>query len=443
MPASTVLFVCPDYVSHFFPLQAVAEACARRGHRILVATGPGLEPRVKELGWEYACLVLGPGNNTGVLQKDANGTGQEGHMRAFFDATRQGLLATLRYQSLARQHDMLHDPRGIYRRLNDILQEVQPTWVLVDQLSFSATLALHALRTPFVSFHPGNPAALPTPGRYFGLPHRVPEVLGVAPADLATLEKVCRDTAQRFTDAFNAVLRDLPVQAPLVDDAFRFTSPWLTLINYPQALAHRPFNGHTVYLGSCLRSEPPDAAFDDAVRALPQERATVYLSFGSFLSARDDVLNRVLAALRSLEVNVILASGSGTIETGKSAPHNWIIRSVIPQLAALRSSDLVISHGGNNTLTEALALGVPLLIGPFSSDQFDSAADVEAAGVGDVFAPNSVQPEELSAQVRRMLRDSGLKSRVDQIASTLRRDPGGEKAADALESLAPQLRANG
>ena len=65
-----------------------------------------------------------------------------GHLERFFDATRQGMLPTLRYQAEARRHDLLWRPRRVTERLREILLEERPDVVLSDQISFGATVAL-------------------------------------------------------------------------------------------------------------------------------------------------------------------------------------------------------------------------------------------------------------------------------------------------------------
>ncbi len=52
-------------------------------------------------------------------------------------------------------------------------------------------------------------------------------------------------------------------------------------------------------------------------------------------------------------------------------PDDWLVRASLPQVALLRHANLLVTHGGNNSVTEALTHGVPMLVLPFSTDQFD------------------------------------------------------------------------
>lgn len=437
MPRS-LLLVSPDYASHFYPLSALGQACRRRGMSVTIATGPGLEPLVRQLGFRYEHLVLGPGNNPGLLRVEAQRAREIDHMQAFFDATATGPIAALTYQTNARRHDMLHDPAGVFTRLQSIIATTRPDLIVTDQLSYSATLALHALDVPFASFHPGNPHGIPARGHPFGLPRRFSQCLGVVPAQCENLRALCMETEQRFTVAFNTALASLAPRAAPVANAFHFTSEHLLFLNYPERLA-QPYRddvpGVARFLGSSLRLEPNDAQFSAALTRLRADLPTVYVSLGTFLSAREDVINQIVGALRKLAVNVILASGVADRTAWGTLPDNWVAQPVVPQLAALRRADLAISHGGNNTVTEAVTFGVPLLIGPMSSDQFDNAADVEDAGVGRVFAPNDVSVNVLAKQIEESLADTDRREAVHALSMALNDRSGPNRAADYLEQI--------
>lgn len=439
MSTRRLLVVCPDYASHLYPLAAVGQACLRAEMQVTFATGRGMERAVRDFGFQWEHLVLGPGNNAGLMRPEDQGAEEE-HMRAFFTATRRGPVEALLYQSAARRHDMLHAPLEVHARLSQIVDRVSPDLVLVDQLSYTATLALHALKQPFASFHPGHPAGIPGAGEVFGLPRAFPQQLHVHPDDAQRLHAACVETTASFTAAFNDALLRIGPDASPVEDAFAFTSPWLVLLNYPEELLQTTAALPVArFLGSCLRAERPRPDFTAALNALPPERPVVYVSFGTFLSARQDALDRVVAALRSLAVSVVMASGTADPSAWEPLPTGWIVHPVLPQIEALQRADLAISHGGNNTVTEALTAGVPLLIGPFSSDQFDTAADVSAAGIGSVFDPNGTEPDALQAAVRRLLDDAGIRTRAAGLGQSLRARRGPERAAELLSALIDAL----
>ena len=47
-----------------------------------------------------------------------------------------------------------------------------------------------------------------------------------------------------------------------------------------------------------------------------------------------------------------------------SPPQNFILQEVVPQLQLLRKCDVFVTHGGANSIHEALGLGLPLVVVP-------------------------------------------------------------------------------
>ncbi|KPJ81871.1 MAG: hypothetical protein AMS17_19280 [Spirochaetes bacterium DG_61] len=65
--------------------------------------------------------------------------------------------------------------------------------------------------------------------------------------------------------------------------------------------------------------------------------------------------------------------------------------------------DVVIHHGGNNSFTESLYFGKPMVIMPFSSDQFDIASDAEELRIAGVLNPNSFGIGSIKKALRHTL----------------------------------------
>ena len=426
----TVLVVVPDYISHWYPLSAVAAALRARGHEVVVATGMALAAQIAADGHEHAELALGSGSNSGAPRAK-----RAEELEAFFAATREGMIATLRYQAERRRHDLLWEPHAVAERLQTIVADVAPDAVLVDQLAFGATAALRGLRVPFVSFLPGHPCQLPAAGDTFGYPALRPPGFPASPAALRSLQELCDTVASEFSAAYNAVVTALDPAATQLDDVFAVGGTLGTLVNYPRQLgSHAARLPHAELLGSCVRSEAPDRFFERLARAR-RARPRAYVSLGSFLSARSDVLRGIADALRMLGWDAVIATGATDPKDLGSVPSTWVLGEHLPQVAALEACDVVVCHGGNNSVTEALTAGLPILATPFSTDQFAGAEDLRRAGLGDGIDPGSATPAEIATRLDSLL-DERAVERAAELGAGLRHAPGAQRAADAVERAA-------
>lgn len=424
----TLLVISPDYASHLLPLASLATAWRDAGERVVVASGPATAALTAEFGFARTDLRLGRGSNPGVIRARQQVAGEDDALRGFFAATRHGMVPTLRYQADARRNDLLWDPVATARRVLAVVDEVGPDHVIVDHLAFSARLALLAGAVPHADVVLGHPSALPVGAEVYGYPPAWPDAFTPDPDELAALLERCREVRDAFTAEWNAALAVLaPRLSPSVD-AFTEHGDQV-LLNYPAAL-HDP--GRTAllpphaFLGSAVRDQPTPP---EITRWLAADPGTplIYVSFGSFLSVRADVLARVVAAVRALPVRVALAVGSADPAELGELPASWLVREFLPQVALLDHASVAVTHGGNNSVTEALTAGVPMLVLPFSTDQFAGAAAVVDAGVGRSLDPNAASPAEIAAAVSELL-DGPSAGVAAALGCALRERPGRDLA---------------
>ena len=93
------------------------------------------------------------------------------------------------------------------------------------------------------------------------------------------------------------------------------------------------------------------------------------------------------------------------------------------------------SHGGNNTTTEALHFGKPMILLPLFWDQYDNAQRVDELGYGVRLATYAFTDEELTGALDRLLGDSELRARLAAAGEEIRGRDGLRKAADLIEEL--------
>ena len=401
-----------------------------------MATGSAVAPLVERAGFEWQPLVLGRGANPGVARVDDQPSGEDENLRAFFRATYEGMVPTLRLQAELRRNDLLWRPAEAARATIDIVRAVAPAAILVDHLAFGATLGLRAAGISYADVVLGHPTALPVRGERYGVPGAWPVAFRPNQGELADLGRLADAVARRFTDDWNRALRAIDPTAAAVNNAFHVHGD-IVLFNYPAALHDARREGDLPAAHSFLGSSARDEALDpDAAEWLGRsaDRPLVVVSFGSFLSARADVLARVASALRRADVRVALATGSADRGILGALPDDWLVRPFLPQVALVRHAAVAITHGGNGGVTEALTHGVPVLALPFSTDQFVVAADLERTGVGRAADPNRVTDAEVRRAVMELLSEP-RRGAVHDLGQQMRADPGPARARRALTAL--------
>jgi len=420
----TLLIISPDYASHLLPLATLGTAWRDAGHRVVVATGPATDAIVESFGYERVDLRLGKGSNPGVIRAEQQPAGEDDALRGFFAATRQGMIPTLAFQAEARLSDLMWEPVRAAREVQHIVAEVQPDAILVDHLAFSARLGLDAGRIRYGDVVVGHPSALPVGDEVYGFPPEWPAAFTPDPADLAALRELCKRVSDNFTAEWNAALAELDPSAAPSRSAFEEHGE-IVLYNYPAELADpsRVLPPH-VHLGSAVREEAADPEVEAWLASSTEP--FVYVSFGSFLSVRGDVLGRVAEALRRRGLRAAVAFGSADPVDLGELPSGWLVREFLPQVTLLRSAAAAVTHGGNNSVTEAIAFGVPLLVLPFSTDQFAGAAALERAGFAVALAPNEATVDQLAVAL-----DTVVTLSIPGSAGQL---PGSARAFEALST---------
>ena len=312
-------------------------------------------------------------------------------------------------------HDVVEDTRysiaviknQFGEEIAQLADQERPDLFVVDQLSYAVSLALYCLSLPFITFCPGHPTYVPHGDQIFGVPYAWPREFRIPLQELQKLREVAAQTDRQFTEIFNAIIQDYDSRLLPIPSAFRFTSSQAILFNYPDfGHLHQEENGvKKVFMGYAFEPEPLRPGWEALLEQADCDGPRVLITLGSFLSAREDVLDRCLRAVKRAypSSTVIVSAGANVDKLANWQSESVIVEKFVPQKGLLPHVDLVIHHGGCNSFTEALCYGKPMLILPFSSDQFSIGYDAQKEELAECLDPNHFDDEELAEKMALML----------------------------------------
>ncbi|MCB0906881.1 MAG: glycosyl transferase [Nocardioidaceae bacterium] len=256
----------------------------------------------------------------------------------------------------------------------------------------------------------------------------------------AFLEEFDKTHGEIWAD-FNAWLVDQGAPALPARD-FVHTSSVANLYVYPEELdyvAARPLDATWHRMDSSVRETDEDYVVPAELADRPAESALIYLSLGSLGGADIALLQRLVDLLGTTRHRVIVSMGPRADEIRLAA--NMTGAAIVPQTKIIPQVDLVITHGGNNTTTEAMHFGKPMILLPLFWDQYDNAQRVHEMGFGRRLATYDFADDELLAAVEELLADTELRERSARTGEAIRARDGLRTGALVIEQVGLDHRA--
>ncbi|NLV74641.1 MAG: hypothetical protein GXY52_08160 [Chloroflexi bacterium] len=159
----------------------------------------------------------------------------------------------------------------------------------------------------------------------------------------------------------------------------------------------------------------------------------IYISLGTVIKGAVSFFRNCLEAFRGENVDVIISVGPKfNVSRLKNVPSNIHVYKSVPQLKVLKTADVFVTHGGMNSVSEALVCGVPMVVIPFVSDQPVNARCVEKLGVGKRLEYSSVNQDTLRESVLSVLVDNGIKDNIVKVQKLIKQAPGNIGGAEMI-----------
>lgn len=117
------------------------------------------------------------------------------------------------------------------------------------------------------------------------------------------------------------------------------------------------------------------------------DRPIIYISLGSMLNNIKHFYLNCIKAFGNKPYLVIISVGHKIDINGLGKiPSNIKIYPFVPQLQVLKNASLFITHGGMNSVNEAMYYGVPMVVCPLATDQPTVAKRISELNLGKVLS---------------------------------------------------------
>ena len=320
-----------------------------------------------------------------------------------------------------------------------IVRHQQPDYLIYDAMCLWGRLAARILHLPAIRFHTSFAINEQLGPVFWTLLEQADRVSmprtaeGPLPGDEPAI--TFRSAVEHLCSSYN-----LP---PIELKSFFDHAEPLNLVPIP--LVFQPgvesFDARFQFLGPSIvsRQAPTDFPFEQL-----KPQLTLYISLGSVCNHEVDFFTTCFAAFGRTDATthqhrllphtgqgegeqpwqVILATGTSNVATLGPVPENFLVRPSVPQLEVLQQTTVFLTHGGMNSVMEALWYGVPLVVIPQMTEQVITAHRVEELGLGLALEKPAVTVASLQETVRRVTSNQEMHTRVQQMQETIRQMGG-------------------
>jgi MGT family glycosyltransferase len=422
----TVLFMPESAYGPTNNCIGIGDVLRRQGHRVVFAAEASWKGRLEPLGFTEDLVDLAAPNADAAASQDA-GQFWKDFVRDTAPEFRKPTVEQLDTWIRPVWEELISGARYCHTQLAAILERTRPDVIVEDNVV--AFPALITAGVPFVRIVSCNPLEIKDPG--------IPPAFSGYPA-------AERDGWQAFRSEYQRVHRPVWAEfnawiteqgAPPLPDLEFIHEGALNLYVYPELADYRrtrPLGSSWHRLDSSVRQTDEKFVLPEAISG--SGGPLIYFSLGSLGSADVQLMRRVINCLSATPYRYIVSKGPLHSEI-ELAP-NMTGAEFLPQTSVIPLCDLVITHGGNNTITECLHFGKPTIVLPLFWDQYDNAQRMHELGLGARLDTYRFTDTEMHGALRRLLKDSGLRERLAKAAATIRQHDGLRKAADLIEQAA-------
>jgi UDP:flavonoid glycosyltransferase YjiC (YdhE family) len=424
------LIAATSIPGHVFPLLAVSQNLVNRGHEVVVHTGSVFRDRAKATGARF--VAFRPEIDIDYRRLDD----QFPERRKIKPGPAQLCFGLKHFVADA----IPYQSAGI----RDIGGEFPMDAIIVDAM-FSGTFPLllgpPGERVPIVALGVAPLALSSADTAFFGTalpPARTPQERARNVAMNSHLQQAIFGSTQQY---FNDILvkhGSRPLPAFLFDSMITlpdlYFQPAARAFEYPRA----EMPDSVRFVGPLLPPPSPDSRLPPWWDEVDKAGPIVLVTQGTV--ANDDLgrlVGPTLTALANEDLTVIAGTGGPPVESIPVAlPPNARAGAFLPFDRLLPKVSVLVTNGGYGAVTQALSLGVPLVVAGDSEDKPEVAARVAWTGAGINLGTGRPSASQIREAVRAVLTNPRYRERAQALCTAFARHNARDEIAELVEDLA-------
>ncbi|XP_053214505.1 NDP-glycosyltransferase YjiC-like [Panonychus citri] len=442
-----ILLFAMDGQGHVNAILGLAGILSKAGHEIVITLSKGWEPLISSKGFQFVPLDMEPVGGQAPEEETAE-KGQDGKEKKSHSVKTflfiEKMLKSFRHDPIEALENFESENKQIYLDWSDtmlafdqplerVINDLKPDIIIVDFLIRLSCLLKGSI--PWVSLWSCSPVAL-----YRGF--CPPEGTGFAldsPRELWNkFYSLFAEKLKPIRDKVNNKLIEAGVEPYTeYESLYLFKSPYLNVYVYPESLDYTdiaPRPDKCFRMDAVIR-EPDDATpFTLPDNLVDKPGALIYFSLGSMGSVDLELMRRVISVLAKSPHRFIISKGPYHDQI--DLPDNCWGEKYVNQIAILPHCDLVITHGGNNTLTESLYFGKPLIVMPLFYDQLDNAQRIVDKQLGVRLDTYRFTDDQLLTAIEKLVHDEKLYSELEKISFAIKNTKSREQIVELIEQTA-------
>ncbi|KAH7636897.1 hypothetical protein HUG17_7103 [Dermatophagoides farinae] len=442
-----IFFCSVDGVGHINACIGMAQALAKRGHQIYFLNNRNFISLFEKFGFNEIVLGL----KSAASDKSAENKVIDENNHPVKDVELNDIFAESGLLSGKSSYDQLdlfdrnkndrffcetmyNDLRNIHEEMANIIEKEKPDLIIVDYPLVAPCIAYGKI--PWAFSWSGNPIPI------YHSEKLPPFTSGYPTYDKtgwAKFKAKYDQTIELCFEYYQNLLNEEFGGPKITSQGFFMLSPYMNLYGYPEELDYTDIvtlPDNYIRVDAFCRELTETFKLPEEFKVQPSDKL-IYLSMGSIGSSNVQLIRKITATLAKTPYKYIVSKGQHHEQI--ELPANMWGRAYLPQTKILPLVDMVITHGGNNTVTETFYFGKPMLVMPLFGDQFDNAQRIQEKGFGYRINSHHYVDNELIEMIHTILDDKKMIEKCCQAGERLRRSDSKQKACEKIELLLQRI----